>query len=283
MNSKSLGKDSSSTQVSVLSPQPSVLTIAGSDSCGGAGIQADLKTFSILNIVGTSAVTCVTAQNSDKIAGIEPVDPEMVSLQIKTVCESFSIAAAKTGMLYSASIIQAVSKTLAECGINTLVLDPVIISSSGTRLLQEDAIDILRSDFLSKATVITPNIPEAEFFCGDKIDSIEAMKSSAEKIGKEYGTACIIKGGHLGAEVRNQESGVRRQETEVSGGEVTDVLWDGREVMEFSGPRVNMSVHGTGCVFSAALTVFLAQGAELGWAVKQAKNFVFQHYFVCSD
>ena len=260
---------------------PAVLTIAGSDSGGGAGIQTDLKTFSSLNVFGTSAITCITAQNPDKVNGIEQISPDMICLQIKTVCNYFHIAAAKTGMLYSSEIILAVSKTIAECKITKLVVDPVMIATSGARLLEKEAVGILCSELLPKAMVMTPNVPEAEILCGHNINSIDEIKTAAHEIGETFKTACVIKGGHLQAEIRGQESGDRSQESGDRGqkfdteNKVIDVLYNNGKITVFSLPRVDaVTTHGTGCVFSAALTAFLARGEQLTSAVKQAKEFV---------
>jgi len=270
---------------------PVVMTIAGSDSGGGAGIQADLKTFSALGVFGTSAITCVTAQNPNRITRIKAIDPEMVSLQIKTVCEGFSVAAAKTGMLYSASIIRMVSRTLTDCDIPTLVVDPVMVATCGERLLRENAVEALCSDLFPKATIITPNVPEAEILCGHSIKSFDEMKAAAREIGEKFGTACVVKGGHLGnAErgTRSTECGMRNTKrgseedselrvpsSELGTRDVIDVLYDGGKLSVFSSKRVNaVETHGTGCAFSAALTACLAQGETLEHAVERAGKFV---------
>jgi len=248
---------------------PVVLTVAGSDSGGGAGIQADLKTFSALNVFGTSAITCVTAQNPGNVSGVEPVSADMVSGQIRAVCEWFPVAGAKTGMLYSGSIIHAVSKAVAECGITTLVVDPVMVATSGARLLREDALEILCSELLPTATVVTPNLFEAEILCGHGIESFDGLKTAAREISERFRTACVVKGGHLGPEIRGERS--------EAGNKVTDVLYVEGRTSVFSLQRVDMfETHGTGCTFSAALAAFLARGEVLEKAVGQAKGLVVE-------
>ena len=233
------------------------LTIAGSDSGGGAGIQADIKTFFALDIFGTSAITCVTAQNPDAIRGISAVPSGMVMLQIRTVCEGFPVSAVKTGMLYSAAIIRAVAESLVLCNVPLLVIDPVMTASSGSRVLREDAVELLCTRLLPMATVITPNIPEAEILCGHTITSVDASKAAAREISERYGTACVVKGGHL------------------SGSKVVDVLFEDGAEHCYSSIRLKVAeTHGTGCVFSAALTAFLARGESLHNAVRKAKLYV---------
>lgn len=237
--------------------RPVVLTIAGSDSGGGAGIQADLKTFGALSTFGTTAVTCVTAQNPGGVSSIQPIDPKVVTQQIRMVCEGFPVAAAKTGMLYSADIIRAVAAADVGQGIPILVVDPVMVSSSGARLLQADAIDVLTQELLPQARVVTPNLHEAEILCGESIVSVDDLRKAARTIGEKYDVACVAKGGHLG------------------GDEVVDVLYDEGEEFVFNGPRVEAGeTHGCGCSFSAALTAWLARGELLSEAVHRAKDYV---------
>lgn len=236
---------------------PVVMTIAGSDSGGGAGIEADLKTFQALGVFGTAAVTCLTAQNPCRVAGIAPVDPDFVALQIRTVCDGFPVAAVKTGMLYSADIITAVASTVARLGLRPLIVDPVMVSASGVRLLRPDAVHALCAKLLPLARVVTPNLMEAEILCGRPIRSLDALKAAAAEISRKYGIACVAKGGHL------------------SGAVVTDMLCDGGRTRVFSQPRVRLrGSHGTGCAFSAALTALLAGGESLPRAVESAKRFV---------
>ena len=233
------------------------LTIAGSDSGGGAGIQADLKTFAALDVFGTSAITCVTAQNPSGVRGVVAIEPSFVGLQIAAVRDGFEIKAAKTGMLYSAPIIRVVAREVKRAGIPILVVDPVMVATSGARLLRPDALRALCGALLPIATVVTPNVPEAEVLCGHPIASLADLKRAAREIGERFGIACIAKGGHL------------------EGREVTDVLCAGGRCRVFSSPRVPaVSTHGTGCTFSAALTAWLARGATLAKATERAKAFV---------
>ncbi len=236
---------------------PVALTIAGSDSGGGAGIQADLLTFAAFEVFGTCALTCVTAQNPRQVTGIEALPSQFVAQQIKTVCDAFPIAAAKTGMLYSTPIIRAVAAADVQQGIPILVVDPVMVAASGARLLEPDAIEALCSDLLPQARVITPNLDEARILCGHTIESVEQMREAAREIGDRYDVACVIKGGHLGGE------------------EITDVLYDEGQELVMTGPRLPaVETHGAGCAFSAAITAGLAKGRLLDDAVTQARAFV---------
>ncbi|MDP2991569.1 MAG: bifunctional hydroxymethylpyrimidine kinase/phosphomethylpyrimidine kinase, partial [Kiritimatiellota bacterium] len=176
---------------------PVAMTIAGSDSGGGAGIQADLKAFAALGAFGTSAITCLTAQNPSEVRGILAITPAMVTLQVETICAFFNVAAAKTGMLYSAAIIEAVAKTIKRRRIPWFVVDPVMIATSGTRILRLDAKRALCNLLLPLADVITPNLPEAEALCGHTIGNLRDMESAAREIGTRYRTACVVKGSHL--------------------------------------------------------------------------------------
>ncbi len=242
---------------------PVVMTVAGSDSGGGAGIQADLKVFSALNVFATSAITCVTAQNPAKVAGVEAIDPAMVAMQMRTVFAAFPVKAVKTGMLYSAGIIHAVASVLSRKKLNVLVVDPVMIATSGARLIQKHAFIAMCSDMLPLATVITPNIPEAEQLCNSRITSLDEMKNAAMAIQKKFGAACVLKGGHM-----ESLSGQAKDE-------VVDVLCCGRDVVEFCTRRVSVdNTHGTGCRFSAALTSYLAKGEPLRNAVGMSQKFV---------
>ena len=243
------------------SDRPVVMTIAGSDSGGGAGIQADLRAFSALGTFGTSAITCITAQNPSEVRGVLPVEPDIVALQIETVCDGFSVAAAKTGMLYSAEIIRAVSDVIERCRLTTLVVDPVMVATSGAKLLRDDAVAALRADLIPRATVITPNLPEAEILCGHGIDSEEDIERAAKQIAAEFGTACVVKGGHAA--------------TDAGASTVLDVLCLDGEILRFEGPRVDTTeTHGTGCMFSAAMAASLAKGDSIADAVRNAKEYV---------
>ncbi|MFA5342535.1 MAG: bifunctional hydroxymethylpyrimidine kinase/phosphomethylpyrimidine kinase [Kiritimatiellia bacterium] len=235
---------------------PVVMTIAGSDSGGGAGIQADLKAFAALGAFGASAITCLTAQNPSEVRGILPVTPAMVRLQVETICDGFRVAAAKTGMLYSSAIIEAVAGTIRRRRIPWLVVDPVMIATSGARLLRRDAVSALCGKLLPLADVITPNLPEAEALCGHKIGDLRDMESAAREIGTRYRAACVVKGGHL------------------PGQTVTDVLHHSGRIYRFRSARLRVATHGTGCMFSAALTALLARGFDLPKAVGGGKRYV---------
>jgi hydroxymethylpyrimidine/phosphomethylpyrimidine kinase len=251
----------SPTNVTVSKKMPAVLTIAGSDSSGGAGIQADLKTFSALNVFGTSAITCVTAQNPAAVTGVAPVETDLIVKQIRAVCDAFPVAAAKTGMLYSAEIIRAVAREDVREGIPILVVDPVMVAASGARLLQEDAVEALCRDLLPEARVITPNLHEAEILCGWPIRTEEDLRRAAREIGQRYNVACVTKGGHL------------------DGDTVIDVLFDEGDEYVFTAARLPApETHGAGCAFSAALTAFLARGELLCGAVERAKRFIWQAF-----
>ena len=236
---------------------PAVLTVAGSDSGGGAGIQADLQTFAALGVFGTSAITCVTAQNPQEVSGVYPLPPAAVAEQIRAVLRGFPIAAAKTGMLYSAPIIRAVAAALRALRGAPLVVDPVMVATSGARLLRQDAVRTLLDELLPLATVVTPNVPEAECLAGMSIRSARQAATAARLIAERHGTACVVKGGHL------------------PGRDVVDVLFTGGRWYAFHGARVvGRPTHGTGCCFSAALAAALARGMELPAAVRTARDFV---------
>jgi len=232
------------------------LTIAGSDSGGGAGIQADLKTFSALGVHGLSVVTAITAQNSVGVQGIHMVPVEMVALQMDSVFSDIGADAVKTGMLGSAEVIATVARKLREYEIRALVVDPVMVAASGDRLMEEDAVATLVRELFPLATVVTPNISEAEVLAGRPVRDLEAMEQAARAIVKLGPRAAVVKGGHLE-------------------GEAVDLLYDGERSHRFSSPRVTgKHAHGTGCTFASALAAELAKGAELLAAVRTAKEFV---------
>lgn len=234
-----------------------VLSIAGSDSGGGAGIQADLKTFTALDVFGTTALTCITAQNPDQVSGIESLSPDFIVRQIKAVTDAFPVAAAKTGMLFSADIIRAMASPEVQQRLPVLVVDPVMVATSGDRLLQPDAIDVLGRYLLPLARVITPNLHEAEILCGHGIASESELRQAAREISERFDVACVVKGGHLG------------------GDDVVDVLMDEGQELVLRGPRIEAAeTHGCGCTYSAALTAYLARGELLAVAVAKAKDFV---------
>lgn len=241
---------------------PIALTIAGSDSGGGAGIQADLKTFAALGVHGTSAITCLTAQNPKAVLGIHPCTSDMVRLQIEAVFAELSPGALKTGMLYSEGIIRSVVaslKKLAPRGM-PLIIDPVMVATSGARLLKPEAINTLKRELLPLASLVTPNIDEAEILIGRKISTIEAARSAAREIHELHGCAALVKGGHL------RDS---KQAVDFFHGQ------DGEWFLE--APFIKgVSTHGTGCTYSAAITACCAQGLELSKAVALAKEFITQ-------
>ncbi len=242
--------------------QPVCLTIAGSDSGGGAGIQADLKTFAARGVFGTSAITCLTAQNPGGVSGIHAAPPRFVVLQIAAVFDGFPVAAAKTGMLYSAAIVRAVARFWRGRGAGAppLVVDPVMLATSGASLLRGGAMRALIDELLPLAAVVTPNLPEAEALAGISIRTPAGMAAAARIIHERCGCACVVKGGHL-----------------QGGASVLDVLWDGARLHQFRRPRLAArETHGTGCTFSAALAVGLARGQSLPRATAAAQATVYE-------
>ena len=234
------------------------LTVAGSDSGGGAGIQADLKTFASMGVHGTSAITCVTAQNPSRVLGIQPCRPEMVRRQIEAVFNELRPGAVKTGMLYSAAIIRTVSRALSVHPRIPLVVDPVMIATSGARLIRPSAVRALKRDLFPLATLITPNVPEAGALLGRELKSVEDLRTAARELQRRFGCAVLVKGGHL-----------------AGGREAADILRMGREEWLLTAPRVrHVHTHGTGCTFSAAIAAGLALGLPLLEAVHRAKHYV---------
>ena len=234
------------------------MTIAGSDSGGGAGIQADLRTFSYFRVFGTSAITAATFQNPLEVSGIEAISPEGVRKQIETVRKAIDLSAVKTGMLYSAGIIEAVAGSLKDF-TGPLIVDPVMISTSGRKLLRDDAVQALRDVLLPRAAWITPNLPEAEVLAGHPVGSGMDAVCTARKCADRWGCSVIIKGGHA------------------DGGEAMDVAVHQGRCLLLSAPRVPVagnSDHGTGCTFSSALTAQLALGRDWQEALICAKAFV---------
>jgi hydroxymethylpyrimidine/phosphomethylpyrimidine kinase len=243
-----------------LKPMPVALTIAGSDSGGGAGIQADLKTFASLGVHGTSAITCVTAQNPRRVTAIQACRPEMVGRQIEAVLAELQPSAVKTGMLYSAGIIHVVAGLFQAPGCAPLIVDPVMIATSGSRLLKPSAMEALRRELLPLAALVTPNLPEAEVLAELRLASVEDLRRAAKAIHRRYGCAVLVKGGHR----RN----VR---------EAADVFFDGSEELLLTAPFVRgVRTHGTGCAYSAAIAGYVAQGCGLAEAVISAKEYITQ-------
>jgi hydroxymethylpyrimidine/phosphomethylpyrimidine kinase len=236
---------------------PIALTIAGSDSGGGAGIQADLKTFAALGVHGTSAVTCVTAQNPRSVTGIQPVRGEMVLKQIEAVSAELPPRAVKSGMLYSAGIINAVADFFLK-GRPPLIVDPVMVATSGAILLKASAIRALKSRLLPLATLVTPNLDEAQLLLNRRLQCLEDLLDAAREIHDHFGCAALVKGGHLKL-----------------GENAVDVLFDGQRFTVLKARRVRgVSTHGTGCTYSAAITAHLARGEKLPRAVELSKNFI---------
>ncbi len=235
---------------------PKALTIAGSDSGGGAGIQADLKTFSAFRVFGMSVITAVTAQNSLGVQGVENLPPAFVAQQLRSVLIDFGTDAAKCGMLSTAGIIEAVAAELRDRRVEKLVVDPVMVAKSGDPLLRADARNALIDSILPLALVVTPNLPEAEVLAGIPVTQREDMEEAARRIHALGPRYVLIKGGHLK-------------------GDAVDLLWNGREATEFRVARVDSTnTHGTGCTLSAAIAAGLARGQALGDSIRSAKAYV---------
>jgi hydroxymethylpyrimidine kinase/phosphomethylpyrimidine kinase len=238
---------------------PVALTIAGSDSGGGAGLQADLKTFAALGVHGVSAVTCVTAQNPAGVRAIECCRPAMVRRQIEAVFDGLPPAAVKTGMLYSAEIIRAVAGFFRKRRA-LLVVDPVMVATSGARLLKLDGVKMLIRELLPLATLVMPNLDEASALAGRRLRSLEDMRTAARELHERFGCAALVKGGHL----RGMNQAV-------------DFFYDGRTELMLIAPFIRgVKTHGTGCTYSAAVTAYLARGLELPDAVAKAKEHITQ-------
>jgi len=237
--------------------QPVALTIAGSDSSGGAGIQADLKTFTVLGVYGMSAITAITAQNTVAVREALVLEPALVAAQIDAVMEDIGCDAAKTGMLGTAEVVGVVADRIAGHGIPNVVVDPVMVAKSGDSLLAEDAVQVVIERLLPQARLVTPNIPEAEVILGREIE-MQDMAGAARALCDLGPAAAVVKGGHLE-------------------GPALDVLYDAEsgQLHELSAPRIpSTDTHGTGCTFSAAIAAFLARGMEVLPAVRWAKRFV---------
>jgi hydroxymethylpyrimidine/phosphomethylpyrimidine kinase len=235
---------------------PVALTIAGSDSGGGAGIQADLKTFAVLGVHGATAVTAITAQDTTAVTDILEVPARLVRQQIAVVVNDIGVQAAKTGMLSSAAIIHAVAAAIGEFHIPNLVVDPVMVAKGGAKLLRDDAVAALREQLIPLAVVITPNLPEAEVLLGRQIQGMDERRAAARDLVSMGARAAVVKGGH-------------------AEGDATDVYFDGSRMVEVSVERIaTKNTHGSGCVFSAAIAAHLALGAEPLEAVREAKAFI---------
>jgi hydroxymethylpyrimidine/phosphomethylpyrimidine kinase len=243
------------------------LTIAGSDSSGGAGIQADLKTFAAFGLYGASAITAVTAQSTKGIEAIAPLSADLVTAQIEAVAGDLALHATKIGMLATAAIVEAVAAAIEELELPLVVVDPVLVSSSGTRLLDDDGVQALCAELIPLARVVTPNIPEAEALSGKRIASLGDAREAARRIHDMGAAAVIITGGHA-VQLANPESHIPNPE-------VVDLLFDGREFYEMRVARVESAhTHGTGCTFASALAAGLALGRELADAAARAQQYV---------
>ena len=236
------------------------LTIAGSDSSAGAGIQADLKTFGALGVYGLTAITCIVAETPGLVSEIEAVSAEMVCAQMEVLLKSFPIAAIKTGLLFSGEIVSAVAQTLRTHGAratSTLVIDPVMVATSGDLLLRDDAVEAYERELFPLAALVTPNLDEAARLLGEPIGDLQAMRTAGARLTEKYRIPVLLKGGHL------------------SGDDAIDLLFVAGNVVEFSAPfSRGIATHGTGCTYSAAITAGLASGLSLEGAVRRAKKFV---------
>jgi hydroxymethylpyrimidine/phosphomethylpyrimidine kinase len=236
--------------------QKTVLTIAGSDPSGGAGIQADLKTMEAFDVYGMSVITALTAQNTLGVSAVMNVEPAFVEKQLEAVLSDIQPDAVKIGMLPDRKIMEVVCKTVDKYKIKNIVLDPVLSSTSGTELSRNSDLEYMIKELFKRCTLITPNIPEAEVLCGSHIGTVQDMEEAAGVIGEKFGTAVLLKGGH-------------------AVNEANDLLYSRGELEWFQGKRIdNPNTHGTGCTMSSAFAAMLAKGKSLGQAAKEAKDYV---------
>lgn len=239
---------------------PVALTIAGSDSGGGAGIQADLKTFAALSVHGTSVVTCLTAQNPRAVLGIQAARPKIVRQQMEAIFAELRPAAVKTGLLFSRDIIEVVVDFFARGKRPPLIVDPVMVATSGARLLNPSAVKSIQERLLPLAALVTPNVPEAEALTGYSIHGPEDLRTAARLIRKTFGCAVLVKGGHL-----------------IDTEKAIDIFFDGKAELMLSAPFIKgIATHGTGCTYSAAITAYCARGCALPTAVQLAKEYITQ-------
>ena len=232
------------------------LTIAGSDSCGGAGIQADIKTMTVNGVYAMSAITSLTAQNTLGVRAISDVSPEFLAQQLDAVFEDIFPDAVKIGMVSSSRLIEVISDKLQYYGAKNIVVDPVMVATSGADLLKKEAVETLKAKLLPIATLVTPNVPEAEILTGVKITTGEDMCRAAKQLGESCGAAVLLKGGHM---VNDSN----------------DLLYAGGNLTWFSGKRINTTnTHGTGCTLSSAIAAGLAKGFSLEKAVENAKEYL---------
>ncbi|GAA4710621.1 bifunctional hydroxymethylpyrimidine kinase/phosphomethylpyrimidine kinase [Brevibacillus fulvus] len=235
------------------------LTVAGSDSGGGAGIQADLKTFHQFHVYGMSALTAVTAQNTLGVHGVYPLPAEAVANQMQQVIEDLGVDAMKTGMLFNVEIIEAVAEQIRQHQVKNVVVDPVMIAKGGAKLLLDEAVKAIVEKLLPYTLIVTPNLPEAEHLTGRPIRNVAEMKEAAKAIVAMGAKHVVMKGGHLPAD------------------EIVDLLYDGEQFFTFVHQRVNTQhTHGTGCTFSAALTAELAKGSTVYEAMERANRFIIE-------
>ena len=232
------------------------MTIAGSDSGAGAGIQADLKTFAAFGVYGTSVLTAITAQNTLRVTDVLELPATLVASQIDAIVSDIGTDAVKTGMLSSSAIIDAVVDKLREYRLANVVVDPVMVAKSGDKLLQDEAVEALRTRLIPLAAVVTPNIPEAQVLTGRKVESLDDARTAAGELVRMGARVAVVKGGHLQ-------------------GPATDIMYDGREFRAFTHQRIaTTSTHGTGCTFASAVAAGLARGTPVRDAVSQAKTYV---------
>lgn len=241
---------------------PVALSIAGSDSSAGAGAQADLKTFGTFGVYGLTAITCVVSEIPGQVRRIQAVDTDVVADQVELLLESFPVAAIKTGMLYSAAIVAVVARSIAQRNTKAkrgtpLVVDPVMVASSGDLLLQQEAIDVYERELFPQAALLTPNLDEVATLLGDRIGDLDAMREAGAQLAQRYRVPILLKGGHLG------------------GDSAIDLLFENGHVTEYSAPFLRgIDAHGTGCTYAAAIAARLASGATLREAVGAAKGFI---------
>lgn len=232
------------------------LTVAGSDSGAGAGIQADLKTFAAHGVYGTSAITAITAQNTIGVSAVLALPPRLVAAQIDAIIDDMGAQAVKTGMLANQPIIELVARKIAEHRLKNVVVDPVMVATSGDLLIRQNAVAVLRTKLIPLATIVTPNIPEAEVLTGMKLRTAEEIREAARRIVKMGAQAVIVKGGHLK-------------------GPAVDLFFDGKQCTPLNAPRIRTkNTHGTGCTLSAAIAANLAKGEKIEMAVVNAKRYV---------
>ncbi|MBS3135725.1 bifunctional hydroxymethylpyrimidine kinase/phosphomethylpyrimidine kinase [Candidatus Woesearchaeota archaeon] len=255
------------------------LTIAGSDSGGGAGIQADLKTFAALGVWGSSVIVAITAQNTIEVTAVHNIPESVITAQIDAVMSDIGADAVKIGMLSNKAIIECVAASITKHKMKKVVLDPVMVAASGAKLLEDSAIESLKNELFGLSMIITPNIPEAEVITGVKIPDSKGMKEAARKIAAYGSKAVLIKGGHLS-------------------GDVVDILYIDGRFIEFKNKRIKKEGHGTGCTLSSAISAYLAKGEDIENAVSKAisfvhsaleagfkvgeKNYVLNHFWKCS-